>query len=179
VRKITGPTTANTNTHQRPPGFKPADHADAGPGRILKGLLSASRSQSLALKNEPVAAAVKTQLDKAFADNGQILAKIQTVIDNPSATFTLGSAAGQTITIGAADLALLDRLALSMLQALATQPAAVARLAGDARQRMHVGRRGGGRRRLAGKTTSAITTRRPGRLPAPHARTSSASWPPA
>jgi hypothetical protein len=129
VRKISGGTTTNSNTIN---GLQVSNlpTTPLAAGSVLKAILSSTRSQSLALKNEPVASAVKTQLTKAFEDNGQLLAKIQTVIDNPAATFTLGSAGGQTITIGAADLAMLDRLALSMIQALATQPAASPSLVG-------------------------------------------------
>lgn len=121
VRKIAG-TTTDTNTINLAVASPPTTGLPAG--SVLKALLSGARSQSLALKNEPVAAAVKTQLDKSFTNNGLLLAKIQSVIDNPAATFSLGSADGKAITVDATNLAALDRVLLSMLQSMGSQPAA-------------------------------------------------------
>jgi hypothetical protein len=119
VKKI-GTTTATSNALSNfQIGAPPTTTAPAG--ALAQALLEATRAQNLVVKTENVSSATKTSIDAANDKLALLIARIQAVMDNPSATIPLGTKDGQSLTASANDLAAMDRILLSAVDALATE----------------------------------------------------------
>lgn len=93
-------------------------------GALIKAQLNGVRSQGLLLKTESFESSVETGLDTNISHATQLIGKIQSVVNDPSLTFSLGTLDGQTLTVGANELAAIDRMLLAHIQSLAAQPSA-------------------------------------------------------